>query len=685
MKCYPFAALVGQEKLKQALMVCAVNPSVGGVLIRGDKGTAKSTAARGLVEIMPRIARRLDCPFNCPIDGPLDICEVCRDVPSGASMSVTHLPPPFVTLPLGATEDRVIGSLNFERALKDGKKAFQPGLIASAHRGVLYIDEVNLLPDHLVDVLLDAAAMGINSVEREGLSITHPAKFALIGTMNLEEGELRPQLLDRFGMMVEVEAPSDSQLRAQVVRRRMSFEANPDGFEKEWANHQETLRCEIERAVQVLASVAIADQLLQFISQLCCEFDARTMRADIVMCKVAKTLAALDGRLDVDLKDVALAAELALPHRLRKKPTDQARIDRKKLADLLNQASEEQANEQRGNEQRGNEQQANIAPASKEPGELNRNQLTEDTDVSEESGAGDGSFRLPDSSDGNAKVQSTGREELFQSSDSVNRLDIQMQAYQPSLAQGNRLASYGRRRGRSLNPIACQNPSNLAVNETIRHSVIRNGGVLDVSSVDFHEKVQLGKNAGLILFVVDTSGSMAAQKKMELVKGVVLNLLDDAYQRRDKVGVISFAGKEARLLLAPTRSVDVAHNQLCQLPTGGRTPLAHALLMAFDVINAVTKQDCPEPLLILLSDGKSNVPLSDSSDAWQDSLKAANDLAKSGVSSLVIDTESGYLKFGKASELAGVLNAECLKLDSLSVQSLTVKIGSKLKGAKRRL
>ncbi|MHB8353988.1 MAG: ATP-binding protein, partial [Burkholderiales bacterium] len=263
---FPFAAIVGQDMLKKALLLCAVNPGLGGVLVRGDKGSAKSTAARGLAKILVPIERTEGCAFNCLPGERLAHCKACQAQDASTKLS----PVPFINLPLGATEDRVLGSIDFESALKDGLKTFQPGLLASAHRGILYIDEVNLLPDHLVDVLLDVAAMGVNTVEREGLSVNHPARITLIGTMNLEEGDLRPQLLDRFGLMVEVEAPRDPAVRGEVVRRRLDFDAEPEAFIQRWQAETEALQLRLLAAQALLPQVILSDSLLAFVSQLCC-------------------------------------------------------------------------------------------------------------------------------------------------------------------------------------------------------------------------------------------------------------------------------------------------------------------------------------------------------------------------------------------------------------------------------
>src|SRR5450830_1538385 len=341
---FPFSAIVGQPQLKQALLLCAVDPTLGGVLIRGDKGVAKSTAARALTAVLPPIARVPGCAFNCLPHAPAAACAICTAGTPHASLAAV----PFVILPFGATRDRVLGTLDLARALKGEVNALQPGLLAAAHRGVLYIDEVNLLPDHLVDVLLDVAAMGVNLVQREGLSVSHPARFTLIGTMNLEEGDLRPQLLDRFGLMVEVVAPRDKTLRAEVVRRRLAYEADPLAYAAQWNDEQDVLRTRIAAAQALLPQVVLSDALLDLISHLCCEFEVASLRADIVMHKTARAFAALDGRLQVTPDDVRAAAELVLPHRRRRKPFEQPGLDQDKLDDLMQQAMPPQSPEQQG-------------------------------------------------------------------------------------------------------------------------------------------------------------------------------------------------------------------------------------------------------------------------------------------------------------------------------------------------
>lgn len=640
---FPFAAIVGQPQLKTALMLCAVDPTLGGVLVRGDKGTAKSTAARALTDILPHIAKVAGCAFNCLPGAPCGHCETCQDPDAVVDLAQV----PFVTLPLGATEDRVLGTLDLERALQGAKRAFQPGLLAAAHRGILYIDEVNLLADHLVDVLLDVAAMGVNSVQREGLAIEHPARFTLIGTMNLEEGDLRPQLLDRFGLMVEVTAPRDKTLRAEVVRRRIAFEAGPAAYAQAWLEQQDALHRQLDQAQRLLPQVALDDALLDLISHLCCEFDVASLRADIVMHKTARALAALDGRTGVTPADIRQAAELVLPHRRRRKPFEQPGLDRERLDDLMRQAGHAPPGQDADDDGAGNDAQD------------------------------DGGQDRQDRQDqGGRDEPGEGGQQVFAAAAGGAARKISVAASAASAMAGRRSEAPDAARGRVVRAVPDPHPSSLAIGATLRSAALRDPANLQVKKSDLHQQVRVGKSANLILFVVDASGSMAAQRRMEAVKGAVLMLLTDAYQRRDEVAVISFRGEAAQVLLAPTRSVDRAEQGLRELPTGGRTPLPHALQLALETL--AQADGAAPPLLVLLSDGKANVALDDGGDAWRESLALAQMLAERAVPALVLDTETGYLRLGRAAQLAQALGAECLTLEQLSAENLALTIRGRL-------
>lgn len=329
-----------------ALLLNAVNPAIGGVLIRGQKGTAKSTAARALTALLPSIETRPGCPLNCPPSQPSPACPVCT-APADRPAAVPR-PTPFVELPVGASDDRVAGTLDIERALQTGQRHFEPGLLAQAHRGILYVDEVNLLADHIVDVLLDAAASGTNTVEREGVSVSHPARFILVGTMNPEEGELRPQLLDRFGLAVEVAGQIDPALRTEIVRRRIAFEADPPAFYEHFATEESTLGERILQARQILSTVTLSDDLLGLISQICIGSQVDGLRADITMYKTARTLAAWENRRTVVVDDIRRAAELALLHRRRRQPFEEPGLDHQQLDDLIRQHQQQPGNRDTG-------------------------------------------------------------------------------------------------------------------------------------------------------------------------------------------------------------------------------------------------------------------------------------------------------------------------------------------------
>ena len=331
---YPFTAIVGQEELKKALILNVIDPSIGGVLLRGEKGTGKSLAVRALAEILPETEVIKGCPFSCRPGG--ELCYLCREkVERGEELEVVRKRVEVVELPLGATEDRVVGTIDIEAALKRGEKKFEPGVLAKANGNILYVDEVNLLEDHLVDLLLDAAAMGVNYVEREGISFSHPSRFVLVGTMNPEEGELRPQLLDRFGLSVEVKGLRDVEERKEVVRRRVEFEKDPEGFCKRWEEKQKELRERIEKARKLLPHVSVSDGILDLISRLCLEFGVDGHRADITLYKASSALAAFKGKDEVDEEDVEEVAGLVLLHRRRRKPFEDPESGPENIKEIL--------------------------------------------------------------------------------------------------------------------------------------------------------------------------------------------------------------------------------------------------------------------------------------------------------------------------------------------------------------
>ncbi|WP_207531677.1 magnesium chelatase subunit D family protein [Desertivirga arenae] len=628
---YPFTAIVGQEKLKKALLLCAVNPSIGGVLIRGDKGTAKSTAARALAKIVPPISKTVGCRFNCPDYAPLSICEACMQIEKELELVQV----PFVNLPLGASEERVLGQLDLEGILIEKKKKLQPGLLASAHQGILYIDEVNLLSDHLVDVLLDAAAMGVNTIEREGLSISHPSRFTLIGTMNIEEGNLRPQLLDRFGLMVDVEAPASIEERTEVVRRRVAYESDPATFISRWREEQETLRSKLITAKELLPQVQLKDDLLTLISELSMGMGVKSLRADIVMYKTAQTIAALDGRTEVTAEDIREAAELVLAHRSHQRPFSDPGFNKDKLDDMISRSQSKQDN---GHE---DEHQTNT---QSEEAEL----------------------------DDSGSYQDSSEEHTFnaQQQQSIPRIELKINTSLDELKEGKRSLVDRAKKGKYTRAERSGTLTEIAIDPTIYHAIHRDPENFELRKEDLQQKVRNGKTGNLILFVVDASGSMAANKRMEAVKGTVLNLLKDAYQRRDEVAVIAFRGIESKVLLQPTRSVELAEVALQKLPTGGRTPLPHALQTAFQLMKKVGTAEELKPILVILSDGKANVPVA-GGDPWEETLTISAGIKNDEIPGLVINTDIDYLQLGRAQQMAEALGLEYISLADIDSDNLT--------------
>lgn len=335
---YPFTAVVGQERMRRALVLNAVNPRIGGVLIRGERGTAKSTAARALAALLPNVRVVNNCRFGCDPDKPNTWCTECRErVHQGEVLESVTRPTPFVNLPVSATEDRVVGTLDIEKAIQKGVRSFEPGVLAAANRGLLYIDEVNLLDDHVVDVLLDAAAMGVNIVEREGISFTHPARFILVGTMNPEEGDLRPQLLDRFALSVEIRGIRDARERVQIMERNIAFEQDANRFMQEWKDKENELTEQIENARRLVDEVTYTRQNLLSIAALTASLNVDGHRSDLVILKTARAQAAFDGRKQINDRDIALAAELTLPHRLKSGPFQREEMGMEELQERIEQ------------------------------------------------------------------------------------------------------------------------------------------------------------------------------------------------------------------------------------------------------------------------------------------------------------------------------------------------------------
>ncbi|WP_261718013.1 putative cobaltochelatase [Streptomyces sp. FZ201] len=646
---FPFTAVVGQDDLRLALLLNAVSPAVGGVLVRGEKGTAKSTAVRALSALLPEVAVVPGCRFSCDPASPDPACPDGPHEPGNG----TARPSRMVELPVGASEDRLVGALDIERALAEGVKAFEPGLLADAHRGILYVDEVNLLHDHLVDLLLDAAAMGASYVEREGVSVRHAARFLLVGTMNPEEGELRPQLLDRFGLTVEVAASREPDQRVEVVRRRLAYDDDPAGFAARWADEEAAVRQRIVAARELLPQVRLGDGALRQIAATCAAFEVDGMRADIVMARTATALAAWAGRTDVLAEDVRQAALLALPHRRRRNPFDAPGLDEDKLDQTLEEFSgseDDDPDPDGGGPGGGGGQPA--PDQGPQGGDTGARPEEGEGGQSQPSGAGEQSavraaepFRtkvlsVPGIGEGAAGRRSRARTEHGRTTGARRPRGALTKLHLAATVQA--AAPHQRARGRS-------------------------GPGLVVRRDDLRQATREGREGNLVLFVVDASGSMAARQRMSAVKGAVLSLLLDAYQRRDKVGLVTFRGAAAEVALPPTSSVDAAAARLESLPTGGRTPLAAGLLRAHEVLRVERLRDpARRPLVVVVTDGRATGGPEPVALAG----RAARLFAAEGVASVVVDCESGPVRLGLAGQLAGELGGTAVTLDELRADSI---------------
>jgi magnesium chelatase subunit D len=668
---YPFGAVVGMDDMRLALLLNAVSPAVGGVLVRGEKGTAKSTTVRALAAVLPPVAVVAGCRFACDPAAP---DPSCPDGPHLPDSPGTTRPARLVELPVGASEDRLVGSLDLERALTEGVKSFEPGLLAGANRGVLYVDEVNLLHDHLVDLLLDAAALGTAYVEREGVSVRHAARFLLVGTMNPEEGELRPQLLDRFGLTVEVAAPRDADLRAEVVRRRFGYDADPAGFTAAWAAEEAALAARIAEARARLPRVVLSDAALRQVTSVCAAFDVDGLRADLVTARAAIAHAAWCGREEVTEDDVRVAARLALPHRRRRNPFDAPGLDDETLEQALSDARPEDDGSPDDEPPTDGGPDGGGTPPPPPGGGRPTDDSLSAPKVNDD-GPDDGPATAPRGEGGGHTEAAPAPEKAAVAPDApfrTKRLEV------PGIGAG---ASGRRSRARSDRGrvVGSRRPDGAVTKLHLVDTVLaaaphqrargRSGTGLRIEREDLRQAALEGREGNLVLFVVDASGSMGARSRMAAVKGAVLSLLMDAYQRRDKVGLITFRGSEAELALPPTWSVEAAAARLTSLPTGGRTPLAAGLLRAHETLRLERVRDPQRrPLLVVVTDGRATGARG--GDHVGEARRAAGLLAAGGVAGVVVDCESGPVRLGLAGALGMHLGAQTLRLDELGADSL---------------
>jgi magnesium chelatase subunit D len=671
---FPLSAIVGQRPLIEALLVNAVSPEVGGVLVRGERGTAKSTAVRALAPLLPPVEAAVGetYAFGPGQAAPGGVIAVGAVTEQRAA--------PLVELPLGATLDRLVGSLDLRQALA-GDHSFEPGILARAHQGILYVDEVNLLADHLVDALLDAAASGVARVEREAVSVEHDARFILVGTMNVEEGELRPQLLDRFGLGVEVRAPRDVGERAEIVRRRLAFERDPDAFAERFAEQERKLAASIAAARERLDGVRLPERELLRIAGACAQLGVDGVRGDLVTARAARALAALDAAGEVDEAHVRRAAALALPHRRRRDPLDGRQPDPEDVERALDgpadddsrRADSKQGDAQRGDARRGERDEG---PEDDRPGGGPRGGAggANAKTASDSHGYTHSETQLPSTSghvedtnghtrDTNNNMATNRHTEDTNSEDlpaPPRRLAAPAPARLPPAAL--ELAGHGTgplgRRARTSGPQAGAIDSRRAHSAEEHVAVVAtlHARLVGAPADDVRTPIRSGREGALLCLVVDASGSMGARRRLARVKGALLELLRDAYARRDRVGVIAFRDRSAEIVIAPGAPLERAAEAIRALPAGGRTPLAAGLDAAERLIaNEGLREPGRRAIAVVLTDGRAQDPA-------HEIPRAAARLGRAADAVHVIDIEDGPVRLGLAAAVAKAADARLHRL-----------------------
>ncbi|MEM4609237.1 MAG: VWA domain-containing protein [Candidatus Methanomethylicaceae archaeon] len=590
---FPFSAIVGQEKAKLALICNAIDPTIGGVLLSGDKGTGKSTMVRAFSQVLPEIEVIENCPFNCNPYNIAEMCNSCKEKAKRDEIKIAKRKMRVINLPLSVTLDRLVGTIEISKALKEGIRALQPGILAEANRNILYIDEVNLLEDYIADVLLDSAAMGWNFIEREGISLKHPSKFILVGSMNPEEGELRPQLLDRFGMFVAIEASQNIEERIEIVKRVIEFQRDPQGFYEKYRKWDEKLRDSIVNAKKILDEVEIEEDLLKILAETIIQLGIKTHRAEITTVKAAKAIAAFNGRKRVSIEDLNKAMELTLPHRLKSKMFQKPQISQKQEKFISKQRSENETME--GG--RTNQQKDNYSMGNSETRFEAVNVELEKRCCKEE-GKNTGSSR------------------------------------------DCRLTLIGKPLGIPISytlPIKSLEDINFFA--TLNSAVLR-GYPLEIRDEDIRINVRRARAPKLTAILLDSSGSMALQKRISIAKGIAKKIVENSYQRRDLLSLIVFNGNEAKVVVNPTRKYEEVFDAIDRIPTGGRTPLASALLRLLSIAKRMKKRNV-KVNGILISDGKANVSISGSIE--DDLKKICSLIAKEGIKLEIYDTRTRAL------------------------------------------
>lgn len=633
---FPFTAIVGQEKVKKALVLNAINPAIGGVLIKGDKGTGKTTAVRALADLLPSIRTVKGCPFNCDPDEPESACDLCLE----GDFEVEYRKMRVVELPLGSTEDRVVGSLDIRKAIREGIKALEPGILAEANRNILYVDEINLLDDHLVDVLLDAAAYGVNTVEREGISLQHPSRFILVGTMNPAEGELRPQLSDRIGIHINVGTISDIKKRVLIMKRRDEFEQDPEGFIERFRDSQRELLERIMGARKLLPAVTIDDYLLELIARVCVDAGVDGHRSDIAIVRTARALAAFSGRRRVHEEDVEEAIILVLGERIPGKTynRENTRREMQRAREEMEKESEDDGgsdDDSRGDESDSSPEgdESGSPPEAEDQGPGEPETPPDDTPEEGDTGSTGTGGR------GMALTTESGRTPETQDVDVDIKKLLKLKGKKKERLYGSRVESKTRRGKYVRSRFPRGDHTDVAIDATIRAAAAHSRGDIRVRDEDIRQKIRKHGARASIVLVVDISGSMFSERKASMVKGLIERFIEDAQRHHDRISVVGFRGRDAEVIIPSTSHGASFREVVDGIRVGGTTPMAQGIERGLEILRAEKRRKEYVPLMVILSDGMPNVGLN--RNPRREALDAASRLRDEDIPSIVINFERG--------------------------------------------